>query len=172
MKIDLHTQSISMTRLRKQINSLVPLDLELHPVWEFALDEEGEPDQDETTVRPVAHAQPLHVTDFVGIARAEFVAADGIRFDGYVSPSSDDDLANLQPVIVLPERQILFWHGVFRPSSAAIQTWYQLLHSSASRLFPLHFSLAVPIAGAVSSGRIDGFVSLRSALNDDRVIDK
>ena len=41
-----------LLRIRKQVYELTTEDLERHPVWEFALDEEGEEGQDEATVRP------------------------------------------------------------------------------------------------------------------------
>src|SRR5882724_9722481 len=39
-------------QIRKQVYELTLEDLVAFPAWEFALDEEGEPDQDEATVRP------------------------------------------------------------------------------------------------------------------------
>ncbi len=43
---------MSVARIRKQVYELTVDDLDRHPVWEFALDEEGEEGQDEATVRP------------------------------------------------------------------------------------------------------------------------
>jgi hypothetical protein len=44
--------------IRKQVYDLRLEDFERHPVWEFALDEEGEEGQDEATVRPYSVAGP------------------------------------------------------------------------------------------------------------------
>jgi hypothetical protein len=38
--------------LSKPIDLLTPADIEQHPIWEFAIDEEGIEGQDETWVRP------------------------------------------------------------------------------------------------------------------------
>lgn len=38
--------------IRKQVTDLRPDDLAPYPIWEFALDEEGEEGQDEETVKP------------------------------------------------------------------------------------------------------------------------
>jgi len=43
-------------RIRKQVHELTIEDLEAHPAWQFALDEEAEEGQDEATVRPVGPA--------------------------------------------------------------------------------------------------------------------
>ena len=41
-------------RIRKQVYELRPEDFVTASIWEFALDEEGAPGQDEATVRPRA----------------------------------------------------------------------------------------------------------------------
>jgi hypothetical protein len=50
-------------KVRKQVYELTNRDLLEAPVWEFALDEEGEEGQDEATVRPWARQEPLDPTD-------------------------------------------------------------------------------------------------------------
>src|SRR5262252_1978828 len=48
-----------MKRVRKQVFDLTVEDLDRYPVWEFALDEEGDEGQDEATVRPYEPHGPL-----------------------------------------------------------------------------------------------------------------
>jgi hypothetical protein len=48
----LRKTSTTKMNFRKQVYELTVEDLRQHPVWEFALDEEGEEGQDEATVRP------------------------------------------------------------------------------------------------------------------------
>lgn len=50
-------------KTRKPVDQLLPEDLDAFPVWEFATDEEGVPERDETWVRPVGTAR---VRDFSG----------------------------------------------------------------------------------------------------------
>jgi hypothetical protein len=40
-------------KICKSVDQLQPEDIELYPIWEFALDEEGNDEQDETWVRPI-----------------------------------------------------------------------------------------------------------------------
>lgn len=85
---------------RKQVYDLRPEDLETCPVWEWALDEEEEEDQDEATVRPAPQlatpeTQELYLNSEV--VRTDFQAADGTRFIGYCSPSIENDLGYIQP---------------------------------------------------------------------------
>src|SRR5512132_118621 len=44
--------------IRKQVTDLRPDDLAPYPIWEFALDEEGEEGQDEETVKPQHGERP------------------------------------------------------------------------------------------------------------------
>jgi hypothetical protein len=75
--------------IRKQVTDLRPDDLATYPIWEFALDEEGEEGQNEETVRPRPDLDRADPAEGIFIVRTEFVAADGTRFDGYASPHED-----------------------------------------------------------------------------------
>jgi hypothetical protein len=64
-------------KTRKPVDELLAEDLDAFPVWEFATDDEGAPERDETWVRPVRAA---HVRDFSGRLVATFVTlANGTR---------------------------------------------------------------------------------------------
>jgi hypothetical protein len=62
---------------RKQVTELTIDDLDQCPVWEFALDEEGEPSQDEETVRPRPEITIVDAADGLFVVSARFTAADG-----------------------------------------------------------------------------------------------
>jgi hypothetical protein len=72
---------------RKQVTELTIDDLDQCPVWEFALDEEGEPGQDEETVRPRPELTTVDAADGLFVVSARFTAADGTVFKGYVTPN-------------------------------------------------------------------------------------
>jgi hypothetical protein len=143
--------------MRKQVYELVEADLAREPVWEFALDEEGEEGQDEATVRPVAAA------DVAGqcIVRATFELADGTVFFGYVSPTpAGDDLGSLQPVILTSAGQVSFWRGMLEPSKEDLNLAYSRLGKSMSAVvFPVRFKADVA-EFAETQGTIPGFVVL------------
>ena len=58
-----------------------------NPCWEFAIDEEGEEGQDETTMRP---CDELRITEYTDVATAEAVAANGARLPAVVSLAYPD----------------------------------------------------------------------------------
>jgi hypothetical protein len=76
-------------RIRKQSYDLRPNDFVQFPILEYALDEEGEAGQDEATVKPRPDRTVADPAEGMLIARAEFVARDGSRYQGYVSPSEE-----------------------------------------------------------------------------------
>lgn len=145
-------------RIRRQVYELTADDLRAHPAWEFCLDEEGEPDQDEATVRPIARG-PLGF----GVVAAAFRTADGREFAGYVTPASDEDQATLQPTLVTDGGQVAFWLGwVDRDRAAASRRdAYERLGTTAQRLFPISYRAAggwstVPLEGSIHGfGRLE-----------------
>jgi hypothetical protein len=152
------TEAPVLPPIRKQVSDLVPSDLEEFPIWEFALDEEGEAGQDEETVRPRPDLADADPGDGLFVVRAEFVACDGAQFTGYVTASEDDALGALQPTIVTAHGQVQFWLGLFGPRPGQIEQAYELLATTSERLFPLRFRALVPTAGRTREGTIDGFL--------------
>jgi hypothetical protein len=138
-------------------------DLTKFPVWEFALDDEGEEGQDESTVRPYMLDGQLDPSAGMFVARARFRLADGSQFHGYLTPpvQGDDSLGTLQPVIVTGEGQVLFWWGSILPPAAEVSQSYQRLGGTAhSHVFPIQFSSDVPILGGPIEGELPGFLHL------------
>jgi hypothetical protein len=62
-----------------------------NPCWEFALDEEGEEGQDETTMRPCD--EPV-ITEYTDVVTARAIGANGVEFPAIVSLEYPDREAN------------------------------------------------------------------------------
>ena len=88
-------------KIRRQVYDLKPADLAQSSVWEFALDEEGEEDQDEATVRPFEIDGELDPSDGMFIVRANFTLADGSAMSGYLTPGVQGErgLDTIQPAV-------------------------------------------------------------------------
>jgi hypothetical protein len=149
-------------RIRIQVGDLGPEDLARFPIWEFAIDEEGDEGQDEETVRPrpdLARADPA---EGMFIARTEFVAADGTRYYGYSSPDEDGELSYTQPTIVTAEGQVRFWFGGVPPRTGVLEASYRMLGKTATELFPVRYRAVVEHGGAPLEGEIDAFMHSES----------
>jgi hypothetical protein len=146
-------------RIRKQVYELTPEDLVAVPAWEFALDEEGEPDQDEATVRPFPFSGSVDPAVGMLIVAARFWLADGTEMHGFLTPPNEDDrtLGRIQPQIVTSAGQVGFWYGRCPPNTARA---YELLGRPAESVFPVRFESAVPLVGGAVSGTVPGFLCL------------
>jgi hypothetical protein len=145
-------------RIRKQVYDLVPADLEQFPIWELATDEEGEEGQDEATVRPRPDLDVADPSEGILVVRAELVAVDGTRFDGFLSPHAEPHVGHVQPTIVTEEGQVGFWSGIRVPARGELEGRYRLLGKSAAELFPLCYRALVPCGDARTEGTLDGFL--------------
>jgi hypothetical protein len=154
---------MSVSKIRKPVFKLDLEDLDLSPIWEFALDEEGEPDQDETIVRPYPCPGALAPADGMFVVRARFQLADGTTMAGYLTPpvQGDDGLGTLQPIIVTPEGQVAFWHGLRAPTQDEMGESYRRLgKSKPDQVFPIRFESEVQIIGGPVRGELPGFLVL------------
>jgi hypothetical protein len=147
--------------VRKQVYELTLADLERFPVWEFALDEEGEPEQDEATVKPRPDlATGVEPDEGLFVVRAAFMAADGSSFEGFVTPDSEGDLGSIQPSVVTSGGHARFWFGIAEPEPEKIEKSYKALGRDRDNLFPLSFRTSVPVDGAPMEGTVPGFMYL------------
>lgn len=154
---------MSSVRIRKQVYDLTPDDLSRQAVWEFALDEEGEEDQDEATVRPYEIDGPLDPNDGMFVVRARLQLADGTGLIGYLTPPvrGDSSLGTLQPAVVVEGGQVSFWCGMLTPEPAHVEESYARLgKSSPSDVFPLKFESDHDLVGGVVAGELPGFLVL------------
>jgi hypothetical protein len=152
--------------VRKQVYDLTVADLEAHPVWEHCLDEEGLPDQDEDTVRPYPTGGKPLAYDGMLVARARLTLANGTRFTGYLyyvpelppgAATSYGPLADLQPRIITPEGQVMFWYGGVAPGAELLAEAYRKLGARAGGVFPVRFACDLPLETGPLSGEIPGF---------------
>src|SRR4051812_23572941 len=129
-------------KIRKQVYELTPADLERFPVWEYALDEEGEEGQDETTVRPFVATGKIDSADGPCMVRASFRLADGTAMAGFLTPNAHAqiDLGMIQPVIVTDRGQVAFWCGVIEPDASHLAECYSILGRTAHEIFPVSFA--------------------------------
>ncbi len=160
---DVRRTRMKVKKIRKDVTALTARDFELHPVWEFALDEESEPDQSETTMRPYEFTGPLVSLGGGLMVRARFVLADGTHMPGCLTlpTESDTSLAALQPVILAPRGHVLFWLGRLPGERELVAMSYALLErSSPSQVFPIRFESDVPLARGPLRGELPGFLVL------------
>jgi hypothetical protein len=150
-------------RIRKPVDQLTWADFAASPVWEFALDEEGEPGQDETTVRPYPVNGELDPTRGMFVIAAKFVLADGTPMQGYLTPpvQGEASLGTLQPIIITPVGQVFFWCGMIAPDDERIAQSYSMLgKSSPSEVFPIEFESNFPVRGGPIRGALPAFLVL------------
>ncbi len=127
-------------RIRKQVYELGPDDLVEHPVWEYALDEEGEEGQDEATVRPLDTDRPVDPT-----------LPSILEFEG------DDGTSSIQPVVVTKNGQVMFWYGSVKPDAGTIRRNYAILGKTEG-VFPIRYKSAVNLDSGPIEGELGGFL--------------
>jgi len=154
--------SVRAMKIRKQVYELTLDDMRRFPVWEFALDEEGEERQDEATVRPCEISGPLDSADRPFIIRAVFTLADNTQMHGCLTtPAHDNEgLGTLQPVIITERGHVLIWRGVIAPDSQTIAHSYAKLGRDAASTFPIHVVSDVELVEAPIRATIPGFMVL------------
>jgi hypothetical protein len=136
-------------------------DFDRFEVWEFALDEETEEGQDETTVRPFEFEGALDPSEGMFVIRASFTLADGTTMKGYLSPpfQGDDSLGTLQPIIVAPGGHVLFWCGRVSITAEDIAANYRRLGKvSPEQVFPVRFKSEVSLVDGPVTGELPGFI--------------
>ena len=139
---------LSMVTLetRKPVDQLTLADFGAFPVWEYADDEEEIEGRDETWVRPLdTSAVPRESYTHVA---AEFTAACGKQFAGFVTVSTLDGLPDVCQGVIFNDLESLFVSNPeawgFEESRRHLLTAVQL---SEAEMFPLSFRLRVPVAG-------------------------
>ena len=148
-------------RIRKQVYDLTIEDFEQHPIWEFALDEEGEEGQDEATVRPYSLPGPADASEGMAVVKASFILADGTQMFGFLTPPTTLDaggLGTIQPQIITPQGQVSFWYGVLEPTQEHLKKSYERLGRDAKEVFPVRFKSEVEVVGGPVTGTLNGFL--------------
>lgn len=156
-------------KIRKQVYELTPDDFLASPVWEFALDEESEPNQDEATVRSYTFSGALDPSEGMFVIAAHFWLANGKQMRGCLTPPSTGDrsLGTIQPQLFTDGGQVSFWCGRSRPDTVRA---YQLLGGDALSVFPIRFESAVPLTGGTVYGTLPGFLCLENDFKTVRTV--
>ena len=157
------------TKVRKPVSELTIDDFLASPVWEFALDEESEEGQDETTVRPYSFTDALDSSAGTFLVEAAFRLADGTSMRGYLTPPPADDpsLGAIQPLIITERGQVGFWWGRLPLDTASS---YEMLGRDAASVFPIHFESSVPLVTGPVSGTLPGFLCLERDFTTVRTV--
>lgn len=163
-----------MKRIRKQFYDLTGEDLSRFPTWKFALDEIGEPDCDEATVRPYRVKGTLNPDSGMFIVRTDFVLADGTFMHGYITPAVSyaeglPRMAGAFPSILSGSQPVSLYTGPVRPPRTYLSWAYKCLQKSSKQVFPLRYKILVAIKGVPSSGTFDGFAFSRDSSHLDEI---
>jgi len=154
--------------LRIQFDDFRVNHFEISPIWEFAIDEEGEEGQDETTLKPRLDLTFPDPSEGLLIIECEFVVKSGNKFNGICSPSFDNSISSIQPYILSNNQFIMFWFGIMQPDKETKDGIYNVLGETADSLFPIKFQSKLPMAdGSRIVGEINGFMSM--TLSDNNV---
>jgi hypothetical protein len=133
------------------------------PVWEFALDEEGERGQDEQTVRSRAEITCVDPREGVFVVATSFAAASSSEYRGFATAHETSGAGYVQPTIVTETGHVAFWYGSVRGSrrerelQEEIAGAYQALETSPNDLFPLAWKMDVSVRDAPDQGVLSGF---------------
>jgi hypothetical protein len=148
--------------LRKQVTDLTLDDLRRCPVWEFAIDEEGEPGQDEETLRPRAELKAVDPAEGLFVVSARFIAADGAVLLGYAIPSDTGEEVEAATILTETGANVGFEYGIREPDHAALETRYTALAKRPPELFPIRVEALVPTTKGRLADKIRGFAYVDS----------
>jgi hypothetical protein len=129
-------------RTRKPVDALTPDDLAAFPIWEFAIDEEDEPDRDETWVRPVKAARVPRGRASLSVA-ADVETASGLRCDGFVGISTIEAV-EIDALVLLVGGKYLFLSARHPETRTELCAALGVRESEA---FPLRYRLRILIRG-------------------------
>lgn len=155
--------------IRVQFENFNKSHFDIAPIWEFAIDEEGEDGQDETTLKPRLDLSSPDPSEGSLIIECEFVSKSGKRFSGVCTPWFDNSLSNIQPYIVINGDWVTFWFGVAQPDINTKKKMYDLIGETSDSLFPVKFNSVLPMKDGIQlKGQIEGFMWLK--LSDGSIV--
>ncbi len=126
---------------RKPVEDLTTSDLEAFPVWEFATDEEGAEDQDETWINPVLTGA-VPADGYSLTVAAVFRLAGGLVYPGviYCDTNTGFDVAGI--ALLTTAGRLMFSAG---DSPAETKRSLKSLGMAAQHVFPLEYCTRVPL---------------------------
>src|SRR6266508_3068520 len=153
---------------RKQVYELTLEDLRETPVWQFALNEEGEPGQDEDTLRPCPDAKSIRGKASLSLP-LRFAPPTARRTRALQLPSkrrrrSPGTFIRRSSVKAATSISGGEACGGTKPRANSRETPlspYRALKKSPTELFPLRWRMAVSIKGGPNEGELPGFGYVR-----------
>jgi hypothetical protein len=139
-------------RTRKPINQLQPEDLAAFPIWEFATDEEGNEEQDETWVRPVESKSVGPHLYSLSVA-AEFQTASGQAITGFVGVTTAEAFEFGHGVLLHQGKYIFVPSAEYPHAKKEHKVIALALGMEESQVFPLKFALRVVVQGEATFRR-------------------
>jgi hypothetical protein len=149
-------------RIRKQVYELTAEDLNTYSLWEFCLDEEGEEEQDECTVKPSEDHEVRGYEPGAYILACDVRYADGSAGVGYIYSGEPDDFGCTAPILILESGQVGFWLGSLRflkDTASPVAAAMARLNKDAASVFPIQFQTRAPINGAPMELTVRGFMA-------------
>lgn len=146
-------------RVRKQCFDLTAQDFELFPIWEFALDEEGRPGQDEATVRPAFIPRGANVAAGQFLVLGVFSLPNGRVRLGVLTIGGGPEVNSTQPSLFLPDRLLNFYLGALPPPIAELKRDSRILATVCDKPFPIHYCSALRdrSGSPIVEGVLEGF---------------
>ena len=130
---------------RKPVDELTAADLETYPLWEYALDEEDIPGQDETWVRPV-DSEVIPKDQYSQLVATDFTMSDGSKCLGFTVVTTAEQPVALTPAALLFNGKYCCLPLLTRPDWD-LELRDQLHELAESRdVFLISFSLRICVA--------------------------
>ncbi|WP_198109772.1 hypothetical protein [Inhella proteolytica] len=145
-------------RIRKPLHSLTPDDFDAFPRWTYADDEEGEPGQDECTVRPLGQTEHPSPLQQVHVQAVFFFPNGRVRL-GMLTLHAGDDVAGHQPSLYAAGEWVNFYWGAREPAGPALKESSKRLRAVAKDPYPVRYvsSLCEADGRPLAYGELHGF---------------
>jgi hypothetical protein len=147
-------------KIRIQFEDFELKHFDISSIWEFAIDEEGEENQDETTLRPARNFTIADPSEGMLLVKTQFETVKGKKYFGFCSPAFEINFGKIQPYILTNREKLPFWFGMFQPEQEYLEKFYAQLNETANTLFPIKFKALTPTKGVKLEGLIEGFMYL------------
>ncbi|MFH2094694.1 MAG: hypothetical protein ABIJ16_03250 [Bacteroidota bacterium] len=165
-------QSLVVTKYRQELQNG---DFDEYPVWEIVRSDsvDNEPD---FMIRPLSCSlsefrKKLENSEVFEAfyVKTVFTASNGNLLNGYCRISNRDCQYLLQPyepVVIVDDRHIPFWHGMQLPSNEQMVDYYMTMRINPGNLFPLRMKIIPDTFHIAGEGIIEGFTGQDESLKD------
>jgi hypothetical protein len=146
-------------KTRKPVVKLTTADLNMFPVWEYAIDEEGDAEQDETWVRPV-DCEVIRQGEYSQIVASDFTTARGKGLQGFMDITTARGQVDIHAGAIVGEVGYFVLPTLSLDKATALKYGWSLrardelcqaLGLQETGVFPLQYSLRVKVSGENSA---------------------